>query len=57
MSDYTNIARECRFSIQLSAEEAAVVLKSYDYGISALSDEEYRKLNVVVAKMKDRIWP
>lgn len=57
MSGYTNIARECRFSIQLSAEEAAVVLKSYDSGISALSDDQYRTLNVVVAKMKDQIWP
>lgn len=44
--------------IELSPEERATVLALYDDGIQVLQDsEQQERLNSIVAKLKDTIWP
>jgi hypothetical protein len=45
------------FSVTLSREEAAVVLKAYDHGISSLKLEEVALLDKVLAELKNGIHP
>jgi hypothetical protein len=54
---YTSICRDGRYSIDLQTEEAAVVLKAYDYGILVLDEQEIQLLNSMLGKLKDQIWP
>lgn len=48
---------ELRFSVHLLQEEAAVVLKAYDRGISSLKPEEVALLDKVLAELKNGIHP
>lgn len=45
------------FSVTLSREEAAVVLKAYDHGVSSLKPEEVTLLDKVPAELKNGIHP
>ena len=44
-------------TVDLNQTEECVILKAYDYGVSALSDDEIHQLNRVIGKLKDEIWP
>ena len=45
------------FSVSLAREEAAVVLKAYDHGVSSLKPEEVTLLDKVPAELKNGIHP
>ena len=59
LSGYTRlvIAADRPYSVTLSQEEGAVVLKAYDYGVDRLSGHELGALNRVIAKLKEAVWP
>ncbi|MFO3797782.1 MAG: hypothetical protein ACK8QZ_10970, partial [Anaerolineales bacterium] len=42
---------------KLTQLEAMVVMKAYDYGVSALEPDEQQQLNNVIGKLKQQIWP
>jgi len=49
---------DTQHSIELSPDERALVLYVYDNGIHSLRDEvELQQFNVIIAKLKDTIWP
>lgn len=59
MSNYEHIIQGCNPFVDLTLrdEEMKAVLKAHDYGIQALDDEQMEFLRIVLAKMKDQIWP
>ncbi len=56
---YTNLLNNKQHSstIRISPQEAAVILKTHDYGIAQLNSEEARLLHQVVAELKSTTWP
>ncbi|MCR6651261.1 MAG: hypothetical protein NVV73_07120 [Cellvibrionaceae bacterium] len=54
---YTGICRGDNYSVPLTTEECAAVLKAYDYGLWGLQEEEIVLVNSVISKLKDRIHP
>lgn len=55
--DYSHIARDAEVKISIRAEEMSAILSAYDRGFSALDAAELQALDVVVAKLKDELWP
>ncbi len=56
-NNYKNIARAGSYKIQLDVIDVCTVLKAYDDGIDTLNPEELHGLDMVIAKLKDEIWP
>jgi hypothetical protein len=56
-NNYRRIASPGNYEIKLDAKHACAVLKAYDYGVDALSSRELHDLDMVIAKLKDEIWP
>ena len=54
---YEAIARDCLLTVELTAEQSAAVLRAYDYGLESLTAIQRYQINVVIAKLKDQIWP
>lgn len=54
---YTGMCRGGTHSVALTTEECAVVLKTHDYGIWTLNEDEVILLNGVIQKLKDQIHP
>lgn len=54
---YKDLTNGGERSVQLNQEQECVVLKTYDYGVTALSEDELHLLHQVVGKLKDEIWP
>lgn len=54
---YTGICRGGVYSTELTTEECAVILKTHDYGIWSLDEEEVVLLNGVMQKLKNAIHP
>lgn len=54
---YKQLTQGGSFEVVLSAEQAAVVLKAYDYGVGLLSSDETVVLDAVIGQLKDQIWP
>lgn len=59
MSDYEHIIGGCNPSVDLTlnADEMRAVLKANDYGVQALDGKQLESLHIILAKMKDQIWP
>jgi hypothetical protein len=54
---YKQLTQGGSFDVELSNEQAAVVLKAYDFGVGQLASDEIVMLDAVIAKLKDKIWP
>ncbi|NLC35930.1 MAG: hypothetical protein GX772_05715 [Alcaligenaceae bacterium] len=59
MSDYEHIIDGCspHVSLTLNTDEIRAVLKAHDYGIYALNAKQLESLHIILAKMKDQVWP
>ena len=57
ISDYSAFAESGKRTVELTQEEAATVLKIYDYGLDHMSANEQHMLNSIIDKLKDEIWP
>lgn len=59
MSEYEHIIGECNphVDLTLNTEEVRAVLKAHDYGVQALDAKQLESLQIILAKMKDHIWP
>lgn len=57
MSNYQGIARDCTITVELTEVQTAAVLKAYDYGFFNLTEDQKHELAIVIAKLKDQIWP
>lgn len=56
-SDYSHIAHDATVTVSITATEMAALLGAYDRGLDALDQDERHGLNVVIAKLKDELWP
>ena len=54
--EYAGLVKEGMYQVKLNKEQASVILKAHDYGISALIDEEAALLDQVVSLLKGQIW-
>lgn len=54
---YSGLTRGGECNISLNQQEAAVALKTHDYGVEYLSEDELLVFYSLVAKLKDQIWP
>jgi hypothetical protein len=54
---YSHIANDAVVTVSIAADETAAVLRAYDYGLGALDQAERHSLNVVIAKLKEKLWP
>ncbi len=57
LSYYKQLTQGGSFDVELSDEQAAVILKAHDYGVGQLSSDEIVILDAVIGKLKDKIWP
>jgi hypothetical protein len=53
---YGHLTKGGEVTVNLTQDEACVVLSLFDYGIPALDREEMDALNRVLGKLKDQIW-
>ena len=54
---YEAIASDCFLTVELTAEQSAAVLRAYDCGLENLNAMQRYQIHVVIAKLKDQIWP
>lgn len=57
ISHYKDLTAGGECKANLSQDEACVVLKTYDYGVDALNDDDKQLLHSLIGKFKDEIWP
>lgn len=57
MESYEHISQEATVTVELTAQEVAVIFAAYDYGTDALDSEQRDLLRLVIAKMKDQLHP
>lgn len=55
--NYRYLTIEKPITIELTTDQQAVVLKTYDYGINTLTEIEERLLDAVVSNLKEAINP
>lgn len=55
--NYRYLTIEKPITIELTIDQQAVVLKTYDYGINTLTEIEERLLDAVVSNLKEAINP
>lgn len=56
-TDYSHIAKNSNINLSLSAEETKIIYKTFDRGLKSLSPEEVELLEIVIAKIKDKLHP
>ncbi|MGI0120454.1 hypothetical protein [Zooshikella sp. RANM57] len=54
---YEELTKGGKYNVELTQNEACLVLKLHDHGIEALSQDEIQLLYNIMAKLKDQIWP
>lgn len=57
LDQYKHLTHGGDFSLNLSQDEACVILKAYDYGTTNLTVDERQILDQIIGKLKDQIWP
>lgn len=57
VSQYGHLTNGGKINVSLTQEEACVVMKVHDYGTGGLSFSESDVFNLLIAKLKDQIWP
>jgi hypothetical protein len=57
MDYYKSLTRGGECTVNLSQDEACIVLKVHDYSVEDLSEEERQVLYQLTFKLKDQIWP
>ena len=55
--DYSHIARDKAVTVSITADEMSAILYAYDRGVSELDADSIRKLDAVIAKLKDELHP
>lgn len=54
---YQEMARPGVYKVDLTADQAAAILKAHDHGIAALESDETALIDQVMSILKDEIWP
>jgi hypothetical protein len=54
---YKDLTKGGDYTVQLSQDEACVVLRIHDYGVENLKDPEKQLLYSLISKLKDEVWP
>ncbi|MDP2346756.1 MAG: hypothetical protein Q8N34_03415 [Gammaproteobacteria bacterium] len=57
LSKYIGMTDAKRVTVELSQEQAAVILQAHDYGIKSLPEESIELLDQIVSALKSEIWP
>lgn len=57
IQQYFDLTIGGNFEVELTQEEAALVLKIHDYGIDNIEGDEKVILYSITSKLKDKIWP
>ena len=57
LEDYRHLTQDGALTVELTADQQAVILKTYDYGLNALTDVDEMLLSAVIRQMKEVIHP
>ncbi len=57
LEDYRHLTKDSVLSVELTQDQQAVILKTYDYGLNALTDVDEMLLSAVIRQMKEAINP
>lgn len=57
LEDYRHLTKDSVLSVELTQDQQAVILKTYDYGLNALTDVDEMLLSAVIRQMKEVINP
>ena len=57
VEDYRPLTKEGALAVTLTQDQQAVILKTYDYGLNALTDVDEMLLSAVIRQMKEAIHP
>jgi len=57
LDSYFDLVRQGNYSVDLSKEECALVLKVSDYGLNSLSKDELHIASKIFFTLKCEIWP
>lgn len=57
IEDYRHLTKEGPLSIELTQDQQAMILKTYDYGLNKLTDVDEILLSAVIRQMKEVINP
>ena len=57
VEDYRHLTKEGALAVTLTQDQQAVILKTYDYGLNALTDVDEMLLSAVIRQMKEAIHP
>ncbi|RMX07044.1 hypothetical protein EBQ24_10250 [Allofranklinella schreckenbergeri] len=55
--DYSHVAHSATVTVDITAEESAMIFHVFDYGVEYLDDDEMDLLNILFAKLKTELWP
>ncbi|MDN5565283.1 MAG: hypothetical protein L0G25_00670 [Psychrobacter sp.] len=57
IEDYRHLALDGPLTLELTQDQQAVILKTYDYGLNKLTDVDEMLLSSVIRQMKEAIDP
>ena len=57
LQDYRKFTKDGDITVHLTQDQQAMILKTYDYGLNALSDIDEMLLSAVICRLKIAINP
>ena len=57
IEDYRHLTLDGPLTIELTQDQQAMILKTYDYGLNELTDVDEMLLSAVIRHMKEAIHP
>ena len=57
IEDYRHLTLDGPLTIELTQDQQAMILKTYDYGLNELTDVDEMLLSAVIRHMKEAIYP
>lgn len=57
IEDYRHLTIDGPLSVELTQDQQAMILKTYDYGLNKLTDVDEMLLSAVIRQMKQAISP
>lgn len=57
LQDYRHLTQEGALTIELTQDQQAMILKTYDYGLNKLTDVDEMLLSSVIRQIKEAIQP
>lgn len=55
LQDYRHLTKDSTLTVELTQDQQAMILKTYDYGLNALTDIDEMLLSAVIRQLKAAI--